>query len=454
MTGRKLFLNTLIVCAGLVLNSQIHAQTLQEAIQCAFVTNPDVLITTNDRLATDEALKAAQAGYLPTLDANLGAGRERALNASTVNFEGTQSPITLTRTEAGMHLDQMLFDGFATNDEVARNQFRDASAAYRVAGTANDIALRVTQVYLAVLQQQNTVALAKQNLDLLTKLYNLISQRTKAGIARSGDQVQAKSRLALAKTNYFNASSNLEDAITDYIDVVGVAPKDLVDPFIDPDDLPPTEQAAIDQAIDHHPTLQSAMEDVEAARAQAAAAHANDLPRIDLQVGADLNHNVDGLPGPDDDYIAMVRGRYNLFKGGADLAKERQTAFLLQEAMEVRNKTYRQVVRTTRLSWNALQTIEQQLPDLQTHYQSSSKTVGIFKQQFMLGDRTLLDLLDQQNEAFTSGTAYINGKYTDLFARYRVINAMGKLPQCVHVPLPAEAQININHDDSLMGEFE
>lgn len=453
MTGRKLLLNTLIICAGLILHTQLQAQTLQEAIQCAMVSNPDVLITTNDRLATDQALKVAQAGYLPTLDANLGYGRERALNASTVNFEGTQSPISLTRSESGMHLDQMLFDGFATNDEVARNQFRVSSAAYRVAGTANDVALRVAQVYLAVLQQQSVVNLAKENLDLHTKLFNMITQRTKAGIARSGDLVQAKSRLALAETNYENASSNLRDAVTDYIDVVGNEPNDLVDPFIDQQDIPDTLQAAVDEAIAYHPTLQSAMQDVEAARAQAAAAHSNDLPRIDLQVGADLNHNVDGLEGPDQDYIAMVRGRYNLFKGGADLAKERQTAFLLQEAMEVRNKTYRQVVRQTRLSWNALQTSTQQLPDLISHATNAKKTVGIFKQQFMLGDRTLLDLLDAQNESFTSGTAYINGKYSQLFAKYRVINSLGKLPQCVHVPLLAEAAITTDKDDTLFGNL-
>ena len=192
MTSRKLLLKAQLICASFILNTQLQAQTLQEAIQCAMVTNPDVLITTNDRLATDQALKVAQAGYLPTLDANLGYGRERALNQSTVNFEGTTSPITLTRSEAGMHLDQMLFDGFATNDEVARNQFRVTSAAYRVAGTANDISLRVAQVYLAVLQQQSIVNLAKENLDVHNNLFNMITKRTKAGIARSGDLYKQK----------------------------------------------------------------------------------------------------------------------------------------------------------------------------------------------------------------------------------------------------------------------
>lgn len=453
MTSRKLLLNTLITCASFILNTQLQAQTLQEAIQCAMVTNPDVLITTNDRLATDQALKVAQAGYYPTLDANLGYGRERALNVSTINFEGTESPISLTRSEAGMHLDQMLFDGFATNDEVARNQFRVTSAAYRVAGTANDIALRVAQVYLAVLQQQSIVNLAQENLDVHRNLFNMITQRTKAGIARSGDLVQAKSRLSLAQSNYQNALSNLRDAVTDYINVVGNEPKDLVDPFIDPTAIPDTQQTAIDEALANHPTLKSAMEDVQAARAQAAAAHSDDLPRIDLQVGADLDHNVDGLAGPDDDYIAMVRGRYNLFKGGADLAKERETAFLLQEAMEVRNKTYRQVVQNTRLSWNAMQTAALQLTDLQSHAANAKQTVGIFHQQFMLGDRTLLDLLDAQNETFTAGTSYINGKYTELFAKYRVINSLGNLPQCVHVPLPAEADITPDKDNTFLNDL-
>jgi adhesin transport system outer membrane protein len=71
----------------------------------------------------------------------------------------------------------------------------------------------------------------------------------------------------------------------------------------------------------------------------------------------------------------------------------------------------------------------------------------------MLGDRTLLDLLDAQNETFTAGTAYINGKYTELFAKYRVINSLGKLPQCVHVPLPAEANITIDKDNAFLTDL-
>jgi adhesin transport system outer membrane protein len=186
------------------------------------------------------------------------------------------------------------------------------------------------------------------------------------------------------------------------------------------------------------------MQDVEAAEAQAAAAHSDDLPQLAIQAGADLNNNVGGLSGPDNAYIAMVRGTYNLFKGGADLAKERETAFLVQESMEVRNKTYREVVRTTRLSWNALVSIEAQMGDLKDHSVSSKSTVGVYRQQFVLGDRTLLDLLDAQNESFNATTAYITGKYTDLFAKYRVLNAEGNLPQCVNVPLPPESDIVVD----------
>lgn len=442
MTSRKLLLSTLIASASLLICAQLKAQTLQQAIQYTMETNPDVLITANDRLATDQAVKVAQGGYWPTIDANAGYGRVRAFNPSTVNFINSTNYSYTTQSEAGFHLDQMLFDGFATSDEVARNKYRDASSAYRVAGTANDISLRVAQVYLAMLQQQEQANLAKQNLDTLQQIFTMIKQRTAAGIARSGDLVQAQSRLSLAKTNYQNALSNERDAVTDYLDVVGMQPEDLSDPFVDMDDLPTSLQAAIDQALICHPTLKSADQDVRAAEAQAAASHSNDFPRVDAQLGADMNNNVDGIPGPDNEFIAIVRAKYNLFKGGADLARERETAILVQEAMEVRNKTYRQVVRSTRLSWNALQTIEAQLPDLKSHATTAKQTVGIYHQQFMLGDRTLLDLLDAQNENFNANSAYLAGKYTDLFAKYRILNSMGILTKCVNVSLPPEAQLD------------
>src|SRR5260370_6693855 len=55
----------------------VDAQTLKEAVEQAVQTNPEVLVTTDRRLAADEGVKEARGGYWPQVDLLTGKGRER-----------------------------------------------------------------------------------------------------------------------------------------------------------------------------------------------------------------------------------------------------------------------------------------------------------------------------------------------------------------------------------------
>ena len=193
-------------------------------------------------------------------------------------------------------------------------------------------------------------------------------------------------------------------------------------------------------ALEDNPTLKSAMADIEAAKAQHAAAKSPLLPRLDLEVGANLNHDIDGVEGRNKDAFAMVRLRYNIFAGGGDIARRRETTKLTSQAIEIKNSTYRQVEESMRLSWSAYQTVQDQIDDFRQHVESSEGARNAYKQQFNIGQRTLLDLLDQENEVFVSRIAYVNSRYDLIFAKYRVLTGMGKLLASFEIELPEEAK--------------
>lgn len=91
------------------------------------------------------------------------------------------------------------------------------------------------------------------------------------------------------------------------------------------------------------------------------------------------------------------------------------------------------------LSWNAWQTLKSQKPAREQHVQSSEKARDADQQQFSLGQRTLLDLLDSENEVFRARTALVNTQYDELYAIYRILNSMGGLLQSLEVELPEAA---------------
>lgn len=413
----------------------VQAATLPEAIHYALETNPSMLVTTSDRQAIAQELNQAKAGYLPTLDLTAGYGREK-VTSPTIG-QAPNDTNTLNRTETGVALNQMLFDGLATPGEVARNKARVTSASYRIAGTAQDTALRVAEVYLEVLHRQDIVQIATQNLSRHQRIYDMIEKRAKSGVSSDADRVQAEARLALAKANLQSAVGNVKDAQANYLAAVGDLPQNLVAPVLRDPQFPTCLADAEQYARANHPLLKLAEADIAAAEAQHKVAYAPDLPRFDLQLSADNNHNVGGIQGPDNDYQAMVRMKYNLFKGGADLARQRQTAFLLQEAKEVRDRTLRQVDQSLDLSWDAYVTNRDLMPNLQRHYTDAQRTVELYRKQYQIDQRTLLDVLDSEAEAFDANQKLTDAKYNLLFSQYRVLNGMGRLLQDLFIPLPA-----------------
>ncbi len=414
------------------------AETLPETVGKTIATSPDLLIRTNDRLAVDQELRQAKAGYLPSIDASAGIGRERSDNPTT--RAGGLDAISLTRQELGIKLDQLLWDGGGTPGEVDRQTKRVNARAYGVQATADLVALRTAEVYLEVLRRQELVALAKENLRAHQQTHEQISLRSERGLGRGADVDQTAGRLALANSNWVAEKSNLREAEINYFRVVDEFPRSLVKPVAPQDQVPPTMNAAVQQAIDGHPELKAAASDIEAARDQYKVAKAPYYPRLSVELGATANEDLDGVRGDNDDVSAMLRLNYNLYRGGKDKARRAETFHLIDEAKEVRNRTCRQVVESMRLSWNAFAALNDRLVHLKKHVDAAERARDAYRKQFNIGQRTLLDLLDSENEVVSAKSDYINGQYDETFAIYRVLAGKGQLLAALSVPLPAEAK--------------
>lgn len=421
----------------LLLVGTASADTLQEAVDATVKTNPDVLAAVHERQAVSKEVDQARAGYFPTLDLQVGTGWEMTDNPSTRG--SGRGEVHLNRDEARLDARQMLFDGMETKNEVERQEARTNSRAFSVFSAAENTGLDAVEAYLNVLRRQNLVELAQTNLEAHQRTHDQIMLRSERGVGRRADMDQSLGRLALAEANLMSEQSNLRDAETSYIRVVGMDPNSLSQPDSPISLIPQTQDEAIATAVDNHPTLRLAAFDVESAQSQHATAKAPFYPDLHLEVGTRADHDIDGQEGKDKDLYAMLRLRYNLVNGGRDTARREETAFLINQAAEIRNNTHRQVEESVRLSWNAWETVKRQMSFRRQHVESSEKSRDAYQQQFSLGQRTLLDLLDSENEVFRARTALVNTQYDEMFAMYRILNSMGMLLQGLNVELPEAA---------------
>jgi adhesin transport system outer membrane protein len=424
----------------------VHADTLSAVVRNVTQTNPKVLAAKQNRLSIEQAITQARAGYFPQVKATALYGPEHSKNANTIAAAITGAPesVNMPVREVGLTLDQMVFDGYATSGEVLRNVARANSAAYQVLAAMQDSAMNAIQAYLDVLREKELVQLAQNNVNAHHTIMGNIKARVDRGLSNDADYVQVQGRLALADSNLFAEKSNLQDAIARYRLAVGDYPGDLNLPSQVPSYyIPRTEQDAIAYAEINNPVVRSAMADIQAAYQQRQVAKAKNYPRLDLQLGIDRNSNVGGTRGPDDDQFAFAKVSYDLYSGGAIIGRQKETEHLLGQAQEIMRNTYRQAQQDTKFAWDALMTSRSLVKYLKEHVSSSSNTVTAYNDQFGLGKRTLLDLLDVQNETYSAKKSLIEGNYKILVSEFQLLHNMGNLVQAMFIPLPKETYVYV-----------
>ena len=411
---------------GALLSFQVQCADLAGVVRAALVSNPDVAEARNQWLARREEVRQAEGGFLPTIDLNAGIGYEYTDSPTTRAAGGGSRD--LTRRELGLNVRQMLFDGWGTRSEVTRQQARAESAAARLLAVGQSTAMQATQAYVDLQRFRGLRSISAESLNIHKRIEDQIRLRSESGVGRRADYDQIRSRVALAEVNLVAADVNLQDAKTTFQRVVGSMPADGYESAQIPAAvLPHSMQETLELAQANNPVLQRALADIEAARAQHEAARQFDYPRFDFELGSNLNDNISGSAGRVDDMSAMVRMRYNLFRGGADSARKRAASHNLNEAKNVRDRTLRQLEESIRLAWAAAQATAAQLPLLERQVESAKATRSAYEKQFNIGQRTLLDVLNSENEVLQARQAVATTRADNLLARFRLLEAIGEL---------------------------
>ena len=247
-------------------------------------------------------------------------------------------------------------------------------------------------------------------------------------MGRRADFEQITARVALAQANLIAADVNLTDAQTSYQRVVGRLPSGAYEvPDAASVDLPLSLDETLVLAKAHNPIIAVADADILATHAQHEVAKQTQYPRLDLEIGANRDFNIDGIKGHNEDLSAMIRMRYNLYRGGADKARVRQTAFNINESKDVRNRSLRQLEESLRLAWAAVEATGAQLPLLERQVEAARATREAYAKQFNINRRTLLDVLNSENDVLQARQTLVNTGADHVLARYRILEAMGGL---------------------------
>jgi adhesin transport system outer membrane protein len=419
------------------------AKTLKEAAETAVATHPEVGQLRFSRLAIEQELRATRGGYLPQLDVRGAFGHEWTNNVASrtriSRGNGESGWIDMNRYEAGVSLRQLLFDGFGTDSEVSRQFYRVESSAHRTMDTAQVIALRAVEAYLEVQRTQRILDISMQNVRVHEEILRRVQARARGGRGPQSDVDQALGRLANAQANVATARRQYGDAVALYIQAVGEPPAALTDTTSPDSALPPSVEEAVTAATEQAPAIRAAMADVRVAHAAIGVADSRWFPVVTAEANYNFLYNADGTRGQAQQFSLMLQGRWNLYRGGSDVARKRESVARLYEARETLERSRREVAQQTRVSWNAVQSARERRGALQQQLTANERVRVAYSQQFDRGRRTLLDLLDIQNEIFNNQTGIATEEATIRFGIYRTLTSMGRLLETFGIAPPGEA---------------
>ncbi|SUP45684.1 Outer membrane protein [Vibrio furnissii] len=418
----------------LFLPLQASAQTLEQAVALALANNPEIKASYNQFVSSVKESDASGGAYLPTIDLDAGIGYEGIRPAYTVGRDDTD----LTRKEASIILNQLLWDGNATLNDMDRTAAEAESVRLQLLDDASNMALEVTKVYLNAVKATEVLALSESNLAVHKRIYRDIKKRVDSGVGSTADLTQVEARIAKAQGNLLAAQNNLFDTHTQFRRLVGQEPLGLLYPRADVSKIPLSLSDALVEAFDSHPVIQIAAADVDSARFQYKQSKGTNYPTLSIEARQTWRDDAGGYEGGASETVAMLRLKYNLYNGGSDSDRSESAAYQLNKAKDLRDNAYREIEESLRLSWSALDLTLQQKNFLADHVDSASQTVIAYEKQYRIGQRTLLDLLNTENELFEARKDYLDANYAEQYAKYRVMNAIGVLIDALLVDVPEE----------------
>jgi len=402
------------------------ADTLQEALTRAYVSNPTLEAARASLRATDESVPIQRASGLPSADAS-GTFTE-FLKQNQASFIAPQRSAS-----ASLNLAVPIYSGGAVRNGVRAAETRVEAGRADLRGTESSLFSQVVAAYMDVIANEALVGLRRNNVEVLTVNLQATSDRFQIGDLTRTDVAQSESRLALARGDLRAAEANLITARENYIAVVGDAPTDLQPPPPLPG-LPDEVEAAVGLALQNNPDLIAATERAEAAGYDIRVAGAGRLPRVEtFATGGYQNYlgtlgSVPGAEGAEQvatSAQAGLRLSLPLFQGGRVAAQQRQAQAQASAALEQVVSAERNVIAQVRAAYSSWRASLAIIASSQTAVEAAELSLEGVRAENTVGNRTILDILNAQQELLAAEVQLVTARRNAYVAGFSLLAAMG-----------------------------
>jgi outer membrane protein len=397
------------------------AQTFEEALAAAYNSNPQLMAERANLRATDEQIAQARSNWRPTvtITGQIGKGYTDIKGNPT-------SPITGTPRQGAFNVTQPLYRG-ATEPQIeaARNSIQAERA--RLFAAEQTVLLNAATTYLDTVQNQALVRLNMENERVLGRQLEATNDQFRVGEVTRTDVAQAEARLAGATASRIQAEGTLETSRATFQQIIGIAALRLTQPPR-PKGLPTTSENASAEAATRNPTVVAAQFDEGTARAQIDVARGGLLPTLSAVGTAGYQRDLPGSTLPPVGTAAIVAQlSVPLYESGSVYSQVRQARQIASQRLILISDARRTAIASATQAFETLLSSRARIDSLNSQVQADEVALEGVRQEASVGSRTILDILNAEQELLNSQVSLEQAIHDDLVASFQVLSAMGRM---------------------------
>ncbi|HEX4159061.1 MAG TPA: TolC family outer membrane protein [Rhizomicrobium sp.] len=402
--------------------------TLGEAMAVAYETNPQLDAARSGQKATDEAVAQAEANWRPSVNLQGSYGYETLSVGSGFN---NRSALTLAShpLTAGVQLAQNIYRGGRTAAEISKAKALVRAGVAQLSLTEEGVLLDAVTAYMNMVRDQATVRYQQDNVAALQKQLDASQEEFKVGELTRTDVAQSRARLADAQANLVNAQGELGVSRSNFEHVIGRPPETLEQNPPLPK-LPSTEDQAVSIGLHENPAIVAANESAKAADYAVVDATGALLPTVSLNAQYQLSQDsLESTEGTGVQHITSVIGQVTIpiYQGGAEESAVRQAKDQRSQAEIEIADTQRQAVAATQTAWQAYTVAKGSIASDEIAVNANQEAFDGVKAEQQVGSRTVLDVLNAQQELLTAQIALVSAERDAQVAAYQMLSALGWL---------------------------
>jgi outer membrane protein/adhesin transport system outer membrane protein len=418
----------LLVVAACGFSAPVAAETLEEALAATYTSNPTLQAARAELRATDELVPQALSGWRPTASINGEVGEE--WEDSNISGDETRTP-----RSANLNITQPIYRGGRT--VASTNQAESLVLAQRefLLGIEQDVLLQGVTAYMDVLRDEAVLQLNINNEQVLQRQLEAAQDRFTVGEITRTDVAQAESRLAGATAQRIAAEGQLISSRAIYRQVIGEMPGSLVE-TAPASNLPASEEETVAGSTST-PDVRAAEYAEQAAREGVDVVFGELLPQISLAGDLTTAEDVSTKNGQTDSAAIIARITIPLYQAGGVDSRVREAKQRVSQRRQDIETQRRFAAQTATTAWRALETARAQIQSFESQVRAGEIALEGVQQEAAVGSRTVLDILDAEQELLDARVSLVQAQRDEVVASYQVLSAVGRLT-ALELGLPVE----------------